>query len=234
MLASAKTKLFARFALNKSNAMRHFTHSAPWPASIQSEHRAQPHPDNPRDAWDAFDAREVRDALWELQHGLCAYCERVVEPGPGGSSIDHVVPKSAHPEVTFLYSNLVLCCTDSKTCNIHKRGQYFSGADATGRWTPGFIAPTQARCETSFTFLGDGSVKPSDSAIEPDATDTLRIVNLNHEPLKTERRDYLAAVNRTIASMTDQMDALLVFLEMEMPVGTLKPFYSAKRQCIKI
>lgn len=214
--------------------MRHFTHPDEWPASIQAAYRAHPRPANPRDAWDAFDTREIRDALWEVQHGLCAYCERVVEPGPGGSSIDHVIPKSANPEVTFLYTNLVLCCTDQQTCNIHKRGKHFAGTNATGRWTPGFIAPTQARCETSFVYQGDGSVRPSDTAIEPDATDTLRIVNLNHGPLKTERRDYLAAVDRAIASMADQMDALLAYLELEMPVGSLKPFYSAKRQCIKI
>jgi hypothetical protein len=87
---------------------------------------------------------------------------------------------------------------------------------------------------TSFVYAGDGSVKPSDSAIDPDATDTLRIVNLNHGPLKTERRDYLAAVDRAIASMADQVDALMAYLALEMPVGSLKPFYSAKRQCIKI
>jgi uncharacterized protein (TIGR02646 family) len=234
MSASVKTKRFASFAAIKGKSMRHFSHPTDWPASIRAEYRAQPRPANPRDAWDAFDTREVRDALWELQHGLCAYCERVVEPGPGSSSIDHVIPKSANPEVTFLYTNHVLCCTDRQTCNLHKKGQHFAGADATGRWTQGFIAPTQPRCETSFIYEGDGSVKPSDSATEPDTTETLRIVNLNHGPLQTERRDYLTSVNRNIANMADQMDALLIYLEAELSVGSLKPFYSLKRQCIKI
>ncbi len=214
--------------------MRHFTHPSEWPPTIRDEYRAQRHPTDPRAAWDAFDAREVRDALWQLQHGLCAYCERVLEPVPAGSSIDHVIPKSDHPEVTFLYTNLVLCCTDSQTCNLHKRRRYFAGADETGRWTPGFIAPGQARCETSFVYERDGSVRPSESAIEPDATETLRILNLNHHPLKTERREYLAALDQAIASMVDQVDALMAFLHLEMPLGNLKPFYSAKRQCIRI
>ncbi len=214
--------------------MRHFTHPETWPESIRREFRAQPRPANPRDAWSAFESGEIRDALWELQNGLCAYCERIVEPGPGGTSIDHVIPKSANPEVTFSYPNLVLCCTDQNTCNLHKKGNHFAGADDTGRWTPGFIAPTQQRCETSFDYFGDGSVKPSATAIQSDAIDTLRIINLGYQPLQTERRDYLAAIDRAIDSMAGQMDALLVYLAMEMPVGSLKPFYSAKRQCIKI
>lgn len=214
--------------------MRHFTHPVDWPESIRAEYRRQPRPANPRDSWGAFDKREVRDALWELQNGLCAYCERRVELGPGGSSIDHVIPKTANPEVTFLYTNLVLCCTDHQTCNLHKKGQHFAGADASGRSTEGFIAPTQPRCETSFIYEGDGSVKPSESATEPDATETLRIVNLNHRPLQTERRDYLAALSRNIANMADQMDALTEYLETELSIGSHKPFYSLKRQRIKV
>lgn len=210
--------------------MRYIVHLDTPPPSIIAAHRAEPHPLNPRQAWDTFDSRELRDHLWELQFGLCAYCERALELGPGTSSIEHIIPKTANPQVTFQYTNLVLCCLDQNTCNLHKKGQHFSGCDVTGRWSQGFIAPTQRRCETSFVYGRDGSVSPAERADEPDATQTLRILNLNHEPLKTERRDYLTAIDTAISSMGDQLDAIVEFLTGELELGGLKPFYSAKHQ----
>ncbi|MCX6877245.1 MAG: TIGR02646 family protein [Verrucomicrobia bacterium] len=210
--------------------MRHIIHAATPPRSIVAAYRAQPHPLNPGNAWDDFDSTELREHLWELQHGLCAYCERALNVGPGTSSIEHIVPKTANPQVTFQYTNLVWCCLDQNTCNLHKKGQHFAGCDAAGRWSQGFIAPTQERCETSFTYERDGSVNPSQAADEPDATQTLRILNLNHQPLKTERLDYLLAVDIAIDSMADQLDAIVLYLTAELALGSLKPFFSAKHQ----
>jgi uncharacterized protein (TIGR02646 family) len=210
--------------------MRHIVHSNIPPPSIVAAHRAQPHTLNPREAWDVFDSRELKEHLWALQFGLCAYCERSLGLGPDTSSIEHMVPKTANPDVTFQYTNLVLCCLDSDTCNLHKKSQYFAGFDVTGRWTQGFIAPTQPRCEVSFTYGRDGSVGPSAQAAEPDATETIRIVNLDHEPLKTERRQYLEAIETAIEDMSGQMEAIVQFLAIELELGGLKPFYSAKRQ----
>lgn len=210
--------------------MRHIVHSETPPPSIIAAYRAQPHPLNPREAWNVFDSRELRGHLWELQFGLCAYCERVLELGPNTSSIEHIIPKTANPQVTFQYTNLVLCCLDQDTCNLHKKGQHFAGCDVTGRWTQGFIAPTHPRCEASFTYGRDGSITPSAQADEPDATQTLQILNLDHEPLKTERRAYLAAVDLAINSMGDQTDAIVEFLRVELELGGLRPFYFAKRQ----
>lgn len=210
--------------------MRHIVYSNTPPISIREAHRAQPHPLNPGEAWKAFDSRELREHLWEIQYGLCAYCERALGLGTHTSSIDHIVPKTANPRVTFQYTNLVLCCLDQNTCNLHKKGQHFAGFDVTGRWTQGFIAPTQPRCELSFTYGRDGSVGPAEQAVKPDATQTIRILNLDHESLKTQRRDYLVAVETAIVDMVDQMDAIVLFLRTELELGGLKPFYSAKHQ----
>ena len=209
--------------------MRHIVHGEP-PQSIKDAYRDQPEPQNPRDAWKAFDRAEVRETLWELQHGLCAYCERTIELGPGCNSIDHVVPKSRVPSGTFRYTNLLLCCVDPNTCNLHKRGNYFAGADDTGRWREGFIDPTQPRCATSFVYKRDGSVVPSDTAVQDDARDTLDIINLNFEDLKTDRRDYLNRIDAAIVGMVPQLDAIRAFLIGELALGSLKPFHSAKLQ----
>ncbi len=210
--------------------MRHIVHSDIPPPSIAATYREQPNPVNPREAWGQFDSRELREHLWELQHGLCANCERVLELEPGASTIEHIVPKTANPTVTFQYINLVLCCPNRDTCNLHKKAQHFAGFDVTGRWTQGFVSPTQPRCETSFIYGRDGSIDPSQGADELDTTQTLRILNLNHPPLVTERRDHLSAIDMAISSMGDQSNAILIYICSELELGGLKPFYSAKRQ----
>ena len=57
--------------------------------------------------------RELRKALLQNQHGLCAYCETAVPVVPGQSQIEHVVPRSdsrygAAKELDI--ANLVVCC----------------------------------------------------------------------------------------------------------------------------
>lgn len=209
--------------------MRHFTHAMVPPPSIVAAHRANPHPLDPREAWDDFDSRELREHLWELQQGLCAYCERVMEPGPGGSSIDHIQPKSQNPHLTFAYTNLILCCPDPATCNIHKRSHYFAGTTVTGAWTQGFIDPTQPRCEAAFKYLANGRVETT-GVPQDDADKTIGILNLNQQDLVTNRRDYLGALDTAIGGMTDQLDALEDYLRGELSVGGLKPYFSAKKQ----
>lgn len=210
--------------------MRHIVHDASPPLSLQAAYRANPHPLNPYQAWKEFDSRELRERLWELQSGLCAYCERTLDIGPGCTTIEHIIPKSRHPDQTFQYFNLVLCCADPNTCNLYKRGKYFAGADDTGRWREGFIGPTQPRCATTFSYKRSGEVVPSETAVQDDARDTIAIVNLNFEALKTERREYLERIESVIVSMSDQLDALRVYLAKELCLGSLKPFYSAKHQ----
>jgi uncharacterized protein (TIGR02646 family) len=209
--------------------MRHIVHDDP-PQSIKDALRQEPSPNNPKKAWKKFDSAEVREKLWELQHGLCAYCERTLEIGPGCSSIDHVVPKSRVHSGTFRYTNLLLCCKDDNTCNLYKKGNYFEGADDTGRWREGFIDPTQPRSASSFVYKRDGSVIPSTTAVQDDARDTLDIINLNIEYLRTDRRDYLQRIERAIVSMEDQLDAIRFFLTRELSLESFKPFYSAKLQ----
>src|SRR5271165_1823523 len=148
--------------------MRHIVHAADAPDSLRVEYRANPHPFNPGEAWAAFDAHELRDHLWELQYGLYAYCERVLEAGAGFTSIEHIIPKTTNPQVTFQYTNLVLCCLNPETCNLHKKDQHFSGFDTTGRWAEGFVSPTQPRCETSFIYARDGSIDAASTDYQAD------------------------------------------------------------------
>lgn len=203
--------------------MRHFTHPDAWPLSIASAYGIGQCPNDPSAAWDTFSKTEVRGALQKLQHGLCAYCERVLHSDSGLTSIDHIFPKATYPEKTFFYPNLALCCNDPQTCNFHKANKHFAG----------FIDPTQQRCETSFSYFRDGSIRPSSSAIRQDATETLKILNLNHPPLVSERREYLATLEQQIEDMQGQEEALEYFLNLEMEIESGAPYYSAKRHLLK-
>jgi uncharacterized protein (TIGR02646 family) len=214
--------------------MRHIQHNTNAPPSLAAEFRRNPHPTVPRDAWEQFDSGELRAHLWDLQFGLCAYCERVIEPVPGQSSIEHIIPKTQNPGVTFQYTNLVLCCIDQMTCNLKKKGQYFGGFDVTGRWSQGFVAPTQPRCETSFEYKRDGSIRATDGGDQEEAIETIRILNLDHGPLETERANHMAQIEWAVDAMSDQLDAVLAFLRQELSLGALKPFYSAKNHNFRI
>ena len=132
--------------------MRHIEHDEA-PPTLRAAFRAQPHPADPTQAWKDFNHSEVRDQLYLLQHGLCAYCERVLAAGPHGSSIEHVVPKGSDGSGTFRYQNMLLCCRDPKTCNERKRGKYFLG----------FISPLLPSAPAAFRYEPSGAILAADS-----------------------------------------------------------------------
>ena len=104
--------------------MHYIVHSDTPPPSIVAAHRAEPHPTNPRDAWDRFDARELREHLWELQFGLCAYCERALELGSGTASIEHILPKTANPLGWGKFVNpdrVVDACAATVDAHVHAK-----------------------------------------------------------------------------------------------------------------
>ncbi len=59
---------------------------------------------------------DVKTALLEETNGKCAYCESKIRHIAYGD-IEHVVPKSAHPERRFQWKNLTLACD---ICNTRK------------------------------------------------------------------------------------------------------------------
>ena len=96
------------------------------------------------------------------------------------------------------------------------------------------MAPNQPRCETSFIYARDGSIDAVPTAYQADTLETIRILNLNHKPLATERREYVASIDQAVASMADQLEAVAIFLVGELALGGLKPFFSAKQQIFPI
>lgn len=62
--------------------------------------------------------KEVRDYYRDEQGLTCPYCGRLREEFHGGQwDIDHIIPKSSHPEYLYTPRNLAVTCKD---CNTYK------------------------------------------------------------------------------------------------------------------
>src|ERR1700722_9410453 len=59
---------------------------------------------------------KIKQALLDETHGKCAYCESKLRHIAYGD-IEHVVPKSVRPELSFDWQNLTLACD---VCNTNK------------------------------------------------------------------------------------------------------------------
>lgn len=60
---------------------------------------------------------DIKSALIDETHGKCAYCESKVRHVAHGD-IEHVAPKSVHPNLSFEWTNLTFACP---VCNNKKR-----------------------------------------------------------------------------------------------------------------
>jgi uncharacterized protein (TIGR02646 family) len=63
--------------------------------------------------------RVIRQALLELSHGKCAYCEQTLNAS-SLTEIDHYTARSLRPDLAFEWTNLLPTCS---VCNNRKRGQ---------------------------------------------------------------------------------------------------------------
>jgi uncharacterized protein (TIGR02646 family) len=65
--------------------------------------------------------KEIRDFYRIEQKAICSYCRQVISiVYPTNAHIEHIAPKSLHPEYIFEAKNLCVVCSD---CNQIKRDQ---------------------------------------------------------------------------------------------------------------
>lgn len=64
-----------------------------------------------------YKVKDVKNALDQLYHGKCAFCETKIEQ----SHVEHYRPKSIYYWLAYSWDNLILACA---TCNQHKRQQF--------------------------------------------------------------------------------------------------------------
>lgn len=75
--------------------------------------------------WDTEDLEELRKEIRDFyrieQKAICSYCRQVISiVYPTNAHIEHIAPKSLHPEYIFEAKNLCVVCSD---CNQIKRDQ---------------------------------------------------------------------------------------------------------------
>jgi len=102
-------------------------------------------------AQDKYRHEKIKEALVTMFHGKCAYCESKLTHVSYGE-IEHFYPKSAYPDKTFTWENLLLSCSICN--NTNHKGVKFPLDD---RDNPLLIDPTDGVTNPidHLTFLWD-------------------------------------------------------------------------------
>lgn len=142
--------------------------------SIAAEQKYYRHPD-------------IKKALLVETHDKCAYCENEILHTDYGD-IEHVIPKSRKPELTFEWDNLIIACAK---CNINK-------ADHEGLIDPYGVEP----CEhfiVSGTFLFGSPTSETGRMSE-------RVLDLNRVELLERRKERLEKLNLLAVALNEARD----------------------------
>lgn len=159
----------------------------PEPATL-TQHRQQPHADYDNYA----DKATLRQALVTEQHGLCCYCQSRIRATPEGMKIEHWQCQASHPGRQLDFDNLHGACLGG-----HGRPEREQHCD-TRKGNDGLcfsVCDPAHPIEHKFRFLGDGTIKADDAAIEEALN---AVLNLNLPRLVSNRKAVLAAFQQRL------------------------------------
>jgi uncharacterized protein (TIGR02646 family) len=131
--------------------------------------------------------QEIRENLSAETSRKCAYCESYIDP-VSFPQIEHIRPKSLHPNLTFVWENLTLAC---EVCNVRKAAIDPDGTN--------FVHPYDEEPEDHFIFLGP-VVAPKTNALA--ARNMINWIDLNRAGLIVSRAEI---VSRVIAIYLEAM-----------------------------
>lgn len=163
-------------------------------------------------AWDDVRGpckQHLREAAFEEQAGLCAYCMSPLSstgpvdssaPRNGGMKLEHFVARNADGSRSLDWDNILGVCPGVVVgreeaggefhCDTH-RG-HLEPTDQALSHSPASFPPDIA---SKLTYDARGNVRSDDPAVEAD----LRRLNLNTERLKRNRRAVIDALQRKLA-----------------------------------
>ena len=185
---------------------------------------------------------ELRDALAQGQHELCAYCE--IEIKKGRRQIEHVIPRSdsvAGGQRTLDFANMVACCmgTGSSVGLADYDDDHTSCGQAKGNENDSaFIDPRTLPEFPSVMSVGsEGVIEADEDACQAarvaseHVARTIRILNLNTKRLCLAREKW---VNDLVekSQHVDGEDGMLAWIrEVLTPDGDgrLAPFFTTAR-----
>jgi uncharacterized protein (TIGR02646 family) len=159
----------------------------PEPATL-TQHRQQPHADYDNYA----DKATLRQALVAEQRGLCCYCQSRIRATPEGMKIEHWQCQASHPGRQLDFGNLHGACLGG-----HGRPEREQHCD-TRKGNDGLcfsVCDPAHPIERKIRFLGDGTIKADDAAIEEALN---AVLNLNLPRLVSNRKAVLAAFQQRL------------------------------------
>lgn len=120
--------------------------------------------------------QNLKRSLLTEQLGLCGYCCDQISMN--SSHVEHIIPHSS--QIGQLdYNNLICSCNgyiiNRNTCGHKKDNDKIP------------ISPLDNDCESRFIYSISGQIQPS-KATDSDASETIRILNLNSYELETARK----------------------------------------------
>jgi len=131
---------------------------------------------------------QIRTRLAAEQRGVCCYCMGRLKTSPETMKVEHWSPRTGAKEKDLAWSNLLGACPGrlgwpevDRHCDSSKSNQFIH------------INPTDPGCERKINYNSDGSIKSDDVAIQADFD---KVLNLNHDDLKTARKLALGAFLR--------------------------------------
>jgi len=134
--------------------------------------------------------REIKTALIDETREKCAYCESKVRHIAHGD-IEHISPKSIHPELTFEWDNLTFACP---ICNGNKSNK------------EGFVDPYD--CEPMDHFFFDGPLLFSNPGNEM-AKYTEITIDLNRFELVEKRKERISNLHQQIDNLAKTQNVKL-------------------------
>lgn len=200
--------------------------------------------DKAKRAWRRFNKKDTRKACFKLQKGLCAYTELSLD-SPLGSHLEHIAPRSQHPERTFAADNIVLSVLSDDYAGTLQPTERFGGHYKKSQYAEGwFISPYNPECEEFFEYAAAGHVSPAPhltEACQKKAQRTIQTLNLNCDYLVTRRYQALSSLEQTLQNILNEQhsestkaSSLEAFANQHLTAldGRLPEFYSARKQLL--
>ena len=187
--------------------------------------------------WNSFNYKPmVTKYLLTEQYGLCAYSEVRPDKLNLGTHIEHVEPKSANPQRTFDYCNLVLSALSDDDLKNIDRADIFGGHAKLSKYDALLlISCLQADCARYFVYLSNGKVEPAnvlDTTEKMQAQYTIDLLNLNSPYLVNQRKNWLDELDELIEEHIAGGLSLphLAAIDLLPTNNKLSPFFTATRQ----
>lgn len=119
--------------------------------------------------FDQLPKADIREALLEEQHYLCAYCMKKIENDGLHTTIEHVVPLSKNKEKSLDYQNMLLVCKGGSDIELEKhdkaKGRVLCCDGSKHDETEMVLSPYDRDMMNAIRYYRDGRIYFKDSPI---------------------------------------------------------------------